>query len=186
MPRPTRTGVVSAATARTVMAGVAVVGIAADQATKQWAIAALTPGEPVPFLGRVLQLYLIRNPGAAFSLGEGFTVVFTVLATVVLAGLVLVALPRVRHWGWALAFGLMAAGVGGNLVDRVARPPAALHGHVVDFLMLPRWPVFNIADSLLVAAAVLVVAMSFFGTRGPAGRPYDEDGRAGADEEVPA
>lgn len=186
MPRRTRTGVVPAATARGVMVGVAVVGIVADQVTKQWAVASLTPGEAVPFLGRVLQFYLIRNPGAAFSLGEGVTVVFTVLAAAVLAGLVVVALPRVRHWGWALAFGLMAAGVGGNLVDRLARPPAALHGHVVDFLMLPRWPVFNIADSLLVTAAALVVALSFFGSHGPAGRRYDAEGPAGTDEKAPA
>lgn len=181
-----RTGVVSAAAARAVMVAVAGVGIAADQATKQWAIAALAPGEPVPLLGTVLQLYLIRNPGAAFSLGEGATVVFSVLALVVLAGLLVVVLPRLRHWVWALAFGLMAAGVGGNLVDRIARPPAPFHGHVVDFLMLPRWPIFNLADSMLVAAAALVVALSFFGSRGPGGRPYEQPESDGADEEVAA
>lgn len=174
MPRSTRSGVVSPGVARAVMVAVAVVGIAADQATKQWAVASLTPGEPVPLLGTFLQLYLLRNPGAAFSMGEDFTVVFTVLAMVVLAALVVVALPRVRHWVWAVAFGLVAAGVGGNLVDRLGRPPAAFHGHVVDFLMLPRFPVFNLADSMLTAASVLVVAMSFFGTHGPAGRPYEK------------
>ncbi|SDB80171.1 signal peptidase II Aspartic peptidase. MEROPS family A08 [Raineyella antarctica] len=187
MPRSARTGVVSPGLARAVMVGVAVVGISADQATKQWAIAALAPADPVPLLGRFLQLYLIRNPGAAFSLGEGFTIVFTLLAAVVLAGLLLFALPRVRHWVWALAFGLVTAGVAGNLIDRVGRPPAPFHGHVVDFLMLPHWPVFNIADSMLTSAAVLVVALSFLGSRGPGGRPYQKDDEsASLDEEAKA
>lgn len=187
MPRSARTGVVSPGLARAVMAGVAVVGIGADQATKQWAVATLTPGEPVPLVGDFLQLYLVRNPGAAFSFGEGFTAVFTVLAMVVLAGLLVVALPRVRQWVWAVALGLLTAGVAGNLIDRLGRPPAPFRGHVVDFLMLPRWPVFNLADSMLTTAAVLVVALSFFGSRGPGGRPYEKaDDTAVTDEEARA
>ncbi len=174
MSRSDRTGVVSAGVARAVMVGVAVVGIAVDQATKQWAIAALTPGKSVPVLGPLLQLHLIRNPGAAFSLGQDFTVVFSALAIAVLIGLLVIALPRVRHWGWAVAFGLVAGGVAGNLVDRIGRPPALFHGHVVDFLALPNFPVFNVADSMITAAAGLVLALSFFGKRGPWGRLYED------------
>ena len=187
MPRTARTGVVSPGLARALMAGVAVIGMGADQATKQWAVAALTPGEPVPLVGHFLQLYLVRNPGAAFSLGEGFTVVFTVLAMVVLSGLLVVALPRVRQWVWAVALGLLTAGVAGNLVDRLGRPPAPFHGHVVDFLMLPRFPVFNVADAMLTTAAVLVVALSFLGTHGPGGKPYEKaDDTVETDEEARA
>ncbi len=186
MPRSSRTGVVSPGVARAVMAGVSVIGIAADQATKQWAVASLTPGEPVPVLGTFLQLYLLRNPGAAFSLGEGFTIVFTALATLVLTALLVVALPRVRHWVWAVALGLLTAGVAGNLVDRIGRPPSPFHGHVVDFLMLPRWPVFNLADAMLNGAAVMVVALSFFGTHGPGGRAYEKSHDTASDGEARA
>jgi len=175
VPDPESTGVVSPWRARAILLGVAVVGVALDQAAKQAAVTALVPGRPVPLLGRLLQLYLIRNSGAAFSLGEGATWIFALLASLVLIGLLVIALPRVRHWGWAVAFGLLAAGVAGNLTDRLVRPPAAFRGHVVDFLMLPYWPIFNVADMMIVAAAVVVIALSFFGHRGPTGRPYERD-----------
>ncbi len=55
---------------------------------------------------------------------------------------------RVRSTGWALALGLLLGGALGNLTDRVFREPAPFRGHVVDFLELPHWPVFNLADSL--------------------------------------
>ena len=158
--------------ARLLMGAVLVVGLVVDQLTKQWAIGALTPGEPVPFVGRALQFYLIRNPGAAFSLGEGATVVFAGLALAVLVGLVGYALPRVQTWGWAVALGLLGAGVAGNLSDRLFRPPAPFHGHVVDFLMLPRWPIFNVADMLIDSAAVVIVVLAF--------RTKGEDGPAPA------
>lgn len=167
-PRPSARG------SRVLMGVVALAGLVVDQATKQAAIAGLEPGRPVPLLGELLQLYLIRNPGAAFSLGEGATIVFTILSILVLVFLLVGMLPRMRHRAWALTLGLLAGGVAGNLVDRIGRPPAHFHGHVVDFLMLPRWPVFNIADCLIVAAAVLMVVLTFFGTVGPTGRPYEE------------
>lgn len=156
------------------MAACALAGLALDQVTKEWAIRALEPATPQPLLGEFLQLYLTRNPGAAFSMGESATLIFTILSIAVLAFLLIGMLPRLRHIGWGGVLGLLAGGVAGNLVDRIGRPPALFHGHVVDFLMLPRWPIFNIADSLIVAAAIGVVALSFFGTVGPSGRPFDE------------
>jgi len=87
-------------------------------------------------LGEVLQLTLVRNPGAAFSTGESFTPVISVVAivaTVVIARLVF----KARHRGWGLALGLLLAGVSGNLVDRIFRAPGPLRGHVVDFFELP-------------------------------------------------
>ena len=47
---------------------------------------------------------------------------------------------------WAAGLGLLLAGVSGNLTDRLLRDPGPLRGHVIDFLMLPNWPVFNVAD----------------------------------------
>jgi signal peptidase II len=68
--------------------------------------------------------------------------------------------PRLGHAGWAVALGLLCAGVAGNLTDRLFRPPGVLRGHVVDFLELPHWPVFNVADMCITAAAVMVLVLA--------------------------
>ncbi|PFG67898.1 signal peptidase II [Propionibacteriaceae bacterium ES.041] len=135
----------------------ALIGIAADVVTKILAIQYLAPADPKPLLGWVLQLYLIRNPGAAFSIGAGFTPVFTVLAFLVLVGLLWFVVPKVRHRGWAIGLGLVVAGITGNLIDRLFRPPGFGRGHVVDMLMLPRWPIFNLADVCVVSGAILIM-----------------------------
>ena len=72
---------------------------------------------------------------------------------------------RVRSRVWAVAFGLLLAGIAGNLTDRLVRDPGPLRGHVVDFLMLPHWPVFNVADMCINAAAVLILVQAFRGIR---------------------
>ena len=136
---------------------VAVVVLGLDIVTKVAAVAWLPPAEPVPLFGEVLQLYLIRNPGAAFSMGEGVTWVFTLLAVAVLVFLLSYVVPRLRHGGWAVAVGLVVAGVAGNLIDRLFREPGFAQGHVVDFLRLPYWPIFNIADMGVVCGAILIV-----------------------------
>jgi signal peptidase II len=124
---------------------VAVVLYAVDQVTKQLAVTRLADGPDVQVLGEVLQLHLTYNPGAAFSLGTGFTVGLTILAMVATVVLLWIS-RRVANRVWAVALGLMLAGIDGNLTDRLVRDPAPFHGHVVDFLMLPNWPVFNVAD----------------------------------------
>lgn len=166
-------GVWSAGRARAVALGVAVVGVIADQAAKAWALHALTPGVARPFVGPLLQLRLVRNPGAAFSLGTGSTWVFTLLAVLALGFLLGYVVPRVRVRGWSIALGLLLAGIAGNLIDRLVRPPAVLRGHVIDFLELPHWPIFNVADMCITTAAVLLVALSLFGRLG-----YDGASRA--------
>ncbi|WP_226913341.1 signal peptidase II [Gephyromycinifex aptenodytis] len=135
---------------------------AGDQATKRWALASLTPGQIRPFLGEVLQFTLVFNPGAAFSLGTGITPVFT-FAMAAVAVAILVSLRRLNSRWWALALGLLLGGALGNLTDRLLRPPGFAHGHVVDFLMLPHWPVFNVADSAIVTAAALIALAAFRG-----------------------
>ena len=135
-------------------------GLGLDVLTKVMAVRLLQPGEPIPLLGGVLTLRLIRNPGAAFSLGERFTYVFAVLAVAVLAFVLVRLVPRLGHPGWAVALGLLSAGVGGNLLDRLFRPPGVLRGHVIDFLQLPYWPIFNVADICISGAAVLIVVLS--------------------------
>lgn len=137
---------------------VAGVALMVDLGSKQLAVRELS-GAPVRVLGDVLQLELVRNPGAAFSAAASLTPlisVVAVLATVVVCWYAL----RVRHRGWAVALGLLLAGVSGNLVDRLFRAPGPFRGHVVDFLALPHWPVFNVADMCIdVAGALLVVLL---------------------------
>lgn len=138
---------------------VAVVALALDVVTKVAAVAYLTPATPVPLLGDLLRLYLIRNPGAAFSIGEGSTWIFTLLAVAVLVFLLVVVVPKLRHGGWAVALGLVVAGIAGNLIDRLTRPPGFARGHVVDFLQLPYWPIFNVADMCVVFGAITIMVL---------------------------
>ncbi|MFT4296458.1 MAG: signal peptidase II [Micropruina sp.] len=132
-------------------------GFGLDWATKQWALASLDPSDPVQVIPGQLYLRLIRNPGAAFSMGESFTVVLTCLAIAALIFLLGWMVPRVRHRGWTVAAGLLLAGVSGNLFDRLFREPGAFHGHVVDFLQVPWFAVFNVADIWITFAAVTVI-----------------------------
>ncbi len=133
-----------------------------DQVTKLLAVDRLVEGEPVPVVDGVLDLYLLYNPGAAFSLGTGATPLLTVFAVVVVVGVAVVA-RRLGSRAWALTLGVLMGGALGNLTDRLLREPGPLHGHVVDFLRLPRWPVFNVADMAVVTAAVLVVLLTLRG-----------------------
>ena len=142
---------------------------------------AIVPAEPYsgPVIGRLLTLRLIRNPGAAFSQGEGFTWVFAVAAVLVLAFVLVRLVPRLGHVGWTVALALLAAGVAGNLSDRLFRAPGPFRGHVVDFLQLPHWPIFNVADMCITTAAVMIVVLSLLRNVGIDGRhPGDQDGQS--------
>jgi signal peptidase II len=147
--------------ARLIFAAMAVLAYAADLGSKQWALATLADGD-VPVLGDWFTLHLTFNPGAAFSTGTDFTIVFTGLAMIAVV-VVLWLSRRVASTGWALALGLLLGGVGGNLTDRIVREPEPFHGHVVDFLMLPNWPVFNVADICINVAAGLIILQTFRG-----------------------
>ena len=138
----------------------ALAGLALDVVTKVVAVAQLQPGRPVPLLDGLLTLRLIRNPGAAFSAGEGITPVFALAACAVLVFVLARLVPRIGHPAWSVALGLLCAGVAGNLVDRFARQPGVLRGHVVDFLQLPHWPIFNVADMCITGAAVLIMVLA--------------------------
>jgi len=141
--------------------------LALDLTTKLLAVRELSDREPVELLGGLLTLRLVRNPGAAFGMAQGLTVVLTLIAVGV-AVVILRMARRLQSVWWAVALGLVLGGALGNLVDRVFRAPAPGRGHVVDFLELPRWPVFNVADSAIVCAAVLMVLLSARGI------PHDE------------
>ena len=145
-----------------VLIGAAVAVYVADQLAKAWAVASLLPEQPRHLIGSVLQLNLIRNPGAAFSIGTGYTWILTLVACSVVA-VILATSRRLGSLGWAWALGLLLGGSLGNLTDRMVRPPGPGRGHVVDFLQLPHWPIFNIADSAVVSAAVLIALLALRG-----------------------
>ncbi|MDQ6687473.1 MAG: signal peptidase II [Actinomycetota bacterium] len=150
--------------------GIAVVAWVVDLVTKTLAVAKLDGHPPVHLVGRLLQLSFARNPGAAFSTGTRYTGLITALAVV--AVVVVAHFARgVRSLGWAWALGLLLAGIAGNLTDRLFREPGPLRGHVVDFLQLPHWPVFNIADMCINVAAVVIVVQSLRGVRLDGHRP---------------
>lgn len=148
--------------------GIALVGLGVDQLVKLASVAWLTPGVPVPIVGDLLQLQLIRNPGAAFGMGSSATIVFTILAIVATLVCLFVVLPRISRLWHAVAVGLFIAGITGNLVDRVFQPPAALHGHVIDMFSVRGFAIFNVADVCITVGAVIVVAWSLFADRAEA------------------
>lgn len=160
--------------------------LAADQFAKHLALQNLPYQEPVPVLGDFLSFYLTRNPGAAFSLGEGVTWIFTIALAAVAGVIVWLAATRVKSRLWAVALGLLLGGVLGNLTDRLLREPGFAVGHVVDFINTPwMWffpgmspAIYNIADifivSMMIGVALLVlVGLHLDGTR---------ERRAGADD----
>ncbi|MGL5815968.1 MAG: signal peptidase II [Phycicoccus sp.] len=144
------------------LAGSAASALLVDQFTKVWALAALTPGQPVDLVGSVIRLNLVRNPGAAFSIGDRATWVLTVISLVIVVWVALVA-RTVGTRGWAVGLGLLLGGAIGNLVDRVFRDPGPGRGHVVDFIDYAGWFVGNVADIAIVGAASLIAVLSWRG-----------------------
>lgn len=157
-----------------VVLGAAACWVALDQATKVWAESTLERGESVPVVGELLQWHLTYNSGAAFSLGTGWTGVVTAVATLVSIAIVWQSL-RTRSLAWGLTLGLLLGGALGNLVDRYFRPPSVGLGHVVDFIRLPNFPVFNVADIGVTTAAGLIIVLSLRGI-------HPDGTREGADQ----
>ena len=130
-----------------------------DFATKSWALNSLDSRNPVKLLGDFLQLTLLKNSGAAFSLAQGATVIFTIFAILVVAAIGYFA-PKITSSGWSIVLGLALGGILGNLTDRIFRSPGFFTGHVIDWIEVPNWPVFNLADSAIVVAASIAVILS--------------------------
>lgn len=136
--------------------------VALDVATKALMVSWLRDGERVPLVGDLVSFTLVRNSGAAFSLATGMTWVLTLVALAVVAGIARFA-RRLRSRGWAVALGLVLGGALGNLVDRFFRGPAPLQGHVVDFVSVGWFPVFNVADSAITIGGALLVLLALLG-----------------------
>ena len=129
-----------------------------DYATKVWALNKLSQVEPIKIIGSILQLRLVFNPGAAFSFGTSFTFIFTILAVMAVAVIAYYAIKIADRW-WSVVLGLALGGVLGNLTDRIFREPSIFNGYVIDWIELPSFPVFNVADMAIVGAALVSVLL---------------------------
>ncbi|MCH1883463.1 signal peptidase II [Agrococcus sp. ARC_14] len=139
--------------------GTAVVAWVVDFLSKEWVLASMAEGEQRQVLGEVLQWHFVRNPGAAFSLAEGSTWIFTILASAVVIFIV-TQLRRIRSLRWAAAIGGLLGGVLGNLTDRLTREPGFFVGHVIDFIQVWGFPaIFNVADIFVVGSMIGVVLL---------------------------
>ena len=91
---------------------------------------------------------------------------------------ILLQLRKLGSAWWALALGLLLGGALGNLTDRLFREPSFAMGHVVDFIQLPNFAIFNIADSAVVSSVVLICLLTLRGISLDGSRhPKDTQGR---------
>ncbi|MBC2877079.1 MULTISPECIES: signal peptidase II [Streptomyces] len=133
-----------------------------DLSSKMLVVAKLEHHDPIEVFGTWLQLDVIRNRGAAFSLGETMTIVFTIIASAVILVIARIA-RKLYSLPWAIALGLLLGGALGNLTDRLFRSPGGFEGGVVDFIAPAHFAVFNFADSAIVCGGFLIVILSFRG-----------------------
>jgi len=147
-----------------------------DLASKAIVVATLSSGHRVRLLGGIVTLRVLRNSGAAFSVGTSMTIVFTLIAVGVIV-FILRTSRRLRSLPWAVTLGLLLGGATGNLTDRLLRSPGVFRGEVVDWIQVPHWPVFNVADSAIVCGGALAVLLAARGIRLDGSR----DGNAAGD-----
>lgn len=149
---------------------IALIGYAIDQYTKHLVVTRMYEGQIIDVFPPLLRWYSIRNPGAAFSMGAESTWIFTIIQAVVLLYVVIFLLRKLGSMPWALALGGLIGGVAGNLTDRIFRPPSFGHGHVVDFIALPNFAIFNVADMLIVCSMIGICLLMFTGRELGGGR----------------
>jgi len=165
-----------------VLAVTAMLAVALDQLVKELCTQNLIEGVPVRILGGLIYLSLLRNSGAAFSLGSGYTWVFP-LVTLVVIGWIGYLTRKLRSVPWAIALGLVLGGALGNLGDRLFRAPGPFQGHVVDMVSLfgpygEHFAVFNVADSCLSVGVVLAVLLELTGRQRDGSRASRKAGTA--------
>jgi signal peptidase II len=140
---------------------VAAVVVGVDQLTKHTIGTSIAPGHRETLIPGVLHLVYVRNTGVAFSaLAGSGDLVYLLVAVAVAALLVLLWLRPERRLLW-LPVGMLLGGAIGNVIDRLVL------GSVIDFIKLPDWPAFNLADTSITLGVILLVLLLEFG--GPRG-----------------
>lgn len=136
---------------------IATIVISVDSGSKAIALKSLAAG-PKEIIGSFLQLELARNSGAAFGLAQGATIALSLLSFLAI-GAIAIFSRSITSKAWGIALGLLLGGICGNLLDRLFRPPYLLHGEVTDWIRLPRWPIFNLADTSIVISAITIAIL---------------------------
>ena len=139
-----------------------------DQLTKVWAVAALADG-PIPVIGDTVVFRLTRNPGGAFGRFQGYTPLLAIVA-VAITVVIVRQVRRTEDRALLVGLVLVLGGALGNLVDRFVRSPGVLRGHVVDFVAVGWWPVFNVADACITVGAAVLIVRTLFPGRSPGER----------------
>lgn len=171
-----RFAAVSPARRRLIAVGVGAVVVVMDLLTKQWALTALSDVRSVDVVGSLVRFELTFNPGAAFGSFQGAGPILGVVAVLATVWMVWYA-GRVDSALAVVGLGLIVGGAIGNLVDRVTRGDGLLDGRVVDFIRLPNWPNFNVADMAVFFGVIFVVVHAFTGGAGE--EPNAGDGAGG-------
>lgn len=136
----------------------------ADQWVKHIIESTMVPGQSITVIDGLLWWRFYLNSGAAFSMGENSTWIFTVISTVgaIVASVLIV---RSRALAWTVLLAVLAGGIVGNLHDRLFREPGFGVGHVVDYISVPNFAIFNIADAAICVSMACIVLLTFLGYR---------------------
>jgi signal peptidase II len=161
---------------------VVVVGFVLDQLSKRWAVDALGGGRQIE-LFPTARFALVYNPGVSFGMGAEVGPVLTIGIIALALGLAVWVGWQIRHRASLLQVLLLSAvlaGALGNLFDRITRAEdGPLSGHVVDFIAVEWFAVFNVADILTVCGMIAWAITTVFG------RDHAADARgADADDEA--
>ena len=132
---------------------------ALDLVTKNWAESSLQFREPIKVLGDFLKFTYATNPGAAFNFAMNATLILTSLKMCV-AAYIIYYMTKAVDTRWAIGLAFLFGGVVGNLCDRAIREPGNWQGEVVDWIQIPHWPVFNIADSAIVCSGIFMTILA--------------------------
>jgi signal peptidase II len=151
-----------------------------DIGTKSWALIYLEGRAPLKILGTFLQFILTKNSGAAFSVATGGTVFLTTFGFLVVIFVGYWA-RRITSRLWGISLGLVLGGTLGNLTDRTFRGgKGAFRGQVIDWIALSHWPIFNVADSAIVIAAIIAVLLTLRNVGPISTKSEGEEGPSGA------
>jgi signal peptidase II len=136
-----------------------------DLLSKVLIVAELGPYQREVWLGGLITLQLVRNPGAAFGVGASYTIIIAAIAVGTIV-FILRAARRLQSPGWAVVLGLLLGGATGNLSDRIFRAPGPFRGYVIDWIKLPLFPpTFNLADTAITFGAIIAVVLAVRGIR---------------------
>ena len=154
--------------------GTAATVLAVDLLTKALAVSLIPSDRMISVLGGHVTIGVERNAGAALSIGQDHTWLFT--------GILVAVIGVLFWWGRrsdsplaGMGVGLVLGGALGNLGDRVFRAPGPFRGHVVDFLAIGQWPVFNVADVGIACGVAILAWRSAYGSPRAAPTPPMSD-----------